>query len=239
MPYISHYRSGTSPAGADVVLLLHYDGNFTDSSQSAHTVTANGSIGRTSSTVKFGSEAVTFDGIDDYLSVADSTDWPVGSLIWSVDFWLYVPTSASLATDNTLVSQWQDSADQRSWWIGLNEDCRLRFFRSSNGTLTNAHFHSFSATGDITRDAWHHIAVWRSPITDEIQGAVNGVRTYTTEFVPAGQTLHDSTANLTHGATGDALALLPSGIVIDELRICKGAIDYADADFTPPTAAYP
>ena len=81
-------------------LLLHCDGaagstTFTDSSDSGHTVTANGSfeLTTTDNEWKFGGAGATADGTSGtWLSVPDSTDWAFGSGNFTLDMWIYPKT---------------------------------------------------------------------------------------------------------------------------------------------------
>ena len=58
-------------------ILLHFDGNFDDSSANdVSTSSVNGGIATQTTTKKFGTHAVQFDGSDDYLEYAGGTDTP-------------------------------------------------------------------------------------------------------------------------------------------------------------------
>ncbi|MCP4123454.1 MAG: LamG domain-containing protein, partial [Bacteroidetes bacterium] len=68
------------------------DSQFTDSSPEAHSITTNGSLHDTNCTGSLGDGSVRFDGQDDYLEIADSPDWSLGSDDFTIDFWAYVPS---------------------------------------------------------------------------------------------------------------------------------------------------
>ena len=82
-----------------------------------------------------------------------------------------------------------------------------------------------------------HIAVWESFTGNAVYAAVNGTSQGNVTS-PGAYTIFDSTVALSIGATADGLAKAPSGIAIDELRICVDTIDYDNSSFTPPTSAY-
>ena len=83
---------GGDPYWANVVLLLHCDGTdgsttFTDSSGSAHTVTATGDAQIDTAEKKFGTGSGLFDGTGDYLTIPNSSDFNFGTDDWTIEFW--------------------------------------------------------------------------------------------------------------------------------------------------------
>ena len=90
----------TDPYWSNGVLLLRGDGadggtTFTDSSSSAKTVTVNGNTNTSATNFKTGNAAMTFDGLGDYLTLADSSDWDFGSGDFTIEFWYRTTTVAS------------------------------------------------------------------------------------------------------------------------------------------------
>ena len=67
---------------ADIKLLIQGNvgtgQNFTDSSLSNHTITANGDVTHSTTQSKFSGSSIYFDS-NDSLSVPDSADWNIGS----------------------------------------------------------------------------------------------------------------------------------------------------------------
>ena len=85
---------------SETKLLIHSDTSsgsttFTDSSNSARTITANGDVVHSANASKFGSTSMYFDGSGDYLSVPDSNDWDFGSGDFTIDFWIKLGTQSS------------------------------------------------------------------------------------------------------------------------------------------------
>ncbi|MFH0834625.1 MAG: LamG-like jellyroll fold domain-containing protein, partial [Patescibacteria group bacterium] len=77
---------------AHTKLLIHSDTTdgsttFEDSSKSGHAITAVGGFYHSTTTQKFGTSAIQFDGVDDYLSVADSDDWNFADQDFTIDLW--------------------------------------------------------------------------------------------------------------------------------------------------------
>ena len=68
---------------------MHMDGNdngttFTD--ECGKTVTAHGDVCTKTAEKKFGTASAYFDGVDDYLSLADSDDWNFSSGDFTIGF---------------------------------------------------------------------------------------------------------------------------------------------------------
>lgn len=227
------FVTNVDASGSASALLLHFDGNFNDSSVAAHVFTASGGAVTSATRAKWGAQAFTASG-SSYITCPDSTLFDFsGGRVWSIDFWVYVPTATTLAVDNALVTSWNGTSNNIAWYVGLDAFNQVRFFHDSDGTPSGVDFRTMSSP--IGRDAWVHVAVWLSPTTGNIYCAVNGaiVGTYVTPGA-----IFNGSASLAVGATADPGAIFPSGLSIDEVRICVDTIDYDAASFTPPTSAY-
>lgn len=223
------FSSPSSPTG-NVVLLQHYDGDFLDYSSFHRTITTNGVPARSTSNQKFGSEC--YEGSSTgWLSAVDDGSFDFEDKVFSVDFWLYVSSSASLATDNVVCGKW--GVSDGSWFINLFGPTEyLNLGRKTGGTFI---FDTIT-TAPIPRDTLIHVAVWRPAVGVGVLTALNGV----IDTTIGGATDFDSTAeNLGIGSVMGGGAALPAGVKVDELRICVDIIDYGFANFTPPTAPYP
>lgn len=219
----------TQAYSGNIVLLVKGDGSVTDASVYGRAMTARNGASTSSSQAKFGSESMTFDGVNDYWDTPDSSDFAFGSRVWSVDFWLYIPASTTLAADNSIVSCWKTGS--YGWWIGLDNASRLRFFESYDGST--GFFTTMSAA--IPDDTWTHCAIWRATtgsavVRAAVDGTIVGSRSL-------GGAIFDSTAKLCIGATDDPAAYTEP-IFVDELRICVDTVDYGLTGFSPPTSAY-
>jgi hypothetical protein len=215
------------PPPSAAALLLHLNTDLTDSGTYARTFTGMTPSG---TRTKFGSGALTFSGTN-YITTPYYAPLAFVSGVFSIDLQLYIPSSTTLATDNCIAAVW-GSVGQLSWYLGLSSIGRLRFFVSTDGTT----FSMYDASpGALARDQWQHIAVWLRPDGTYFNAAIDGV-----VYAVAGQlAIHDAAQPLTIGAVASGAAAMPSGVSIDEFRICIGTIDYDNADFVPPTASYP
>ena len=78
------------PADPYTKLLLHFDNNLTDSSASAHTVTAVGGATTSSYQYEFGGYSAYMNGSGQYFTVPDSADWYFGTGDFTIDTWVRV-----------------------------------------------------------------------------------------------------------------------------------------------------
>ena len=113
--------------------------------------------------------SVYFDGTGDYLEVANSTDFDLGST-WTIKGWIY-PDAINTSIQYNLISN--QGSPNRGFWIGLQygSGWRLRvgIYNSSGGWAEIA-----GTGGSITADAWNYIEVNYASGTCTIK--VNGIQ---------------------------------------------------------------
>ena len=164
-------------------------------------------------TKKYGTGSLSFDGTGDYLKAAFGNNFDFGTGPFTVEFWLYL------------------NATTNQCFLDLRTGSPFLFDYSSNALRYYAN--STVITGSaLSTGQWYHIALTRDSSSNN-RMFVDGTQT--------GSTVSNST-NLT-GTTiayiganyvgGDAL----NGF-IDDLRITKGVARYTTA-FTPPDKAFP
>ncbi len=222
------------PEAVPVALLLPFDGNFTDSSTTANVFTTFNSAVTSATRSRFGGQSFVSNG-SYYVTCPDNAAFAFGTRLWSIDFWIYIPTAASLAADNCIVASWNASADY-AWFVGLSNTGILRFYFSPDGSAGAATYWNATASA-LPRDQWVHIAIWRSFTNNNIASSVNGAAPFSVT-APGAFSLHDPAGALSIGAVPGGAVPLPSGIAVDELRIVVDTIDYDSSSFTPPTSAY-
>jgi hypothetical protein len=219
-------------------LLLHCDGadastTFTDSEITPKTVTANGNAQIDTAQSKFGGASALFDGTGDYLSLANSADWDMGTGDFTIDFWIRRNGSQGVQT-----GIWGPATNAGTGWgvnfgdtgagLGTTNGIVL-FTRTGGGNTVRC-----NSAGVIISDAtWTHIAVVRSGNTATIyydgaavqSASVTGI-TFDSAGTGAviGRRLTDDNAQYFNGW-------------IDEFRVSKGVARWT-ANFTPPTSAY-
>ena len=134
---------------------MHMDGSdggttFTDSSGSAHTITPSGNTHTDTTIKKIGTASAQFDGNGDYLTLADSADWDIGTN-WTAEFWAYNSTSVN---DTYVLNHSTDA--NNLWGIKMNTNCSPRFFIQVSGSNTVL----INGSADATRaNKWTHYAI--------------------------------------------------------------------------------
>ena len=193
-----------------------------DSETTPKTITANGNAQIDTAQKVFGTGSVLFDGTGDYLSLADSDDWNLGSGDFTVELRFRKPTGS----EGNFVTQWGD-AGNRSWGF-VWDAAYIYFIYTTDGTTIASKTISL---GTINNDTWYHMAFVRSGNT--LTYYLNGTSQGTVDLT--GITIYDSISPLWIGAGYGVFATLNGWI--DELRISKGIARWT-ANFTPPTVAY-
>ena len=136
-------------------LLLHCDGandgtTFTDSSPSAHTMTANGDAHTDTAVKKFGTAAMQLDGTGDSVSTPDSTDWDFGDGDWTIEAWIYPDT---LSGEDSIYQQYDSDTNKcQMWRAGSN----ISFHANASGTHRIL---CVTPTDSVTISTWQHVAV--------------------------------------------------------------------------------
>ena len=219
-------------------LLLHGDGadastTILDSEAGTKkTVTAVGNAQIDTAQKQFGTGSILFDGTGDYLSLADSNDWNLGSDDFTVDAWARFAAFPS-NNDATIVAQYGSTDNIRSWSCKLADTSGVKTLRmtvSANGTATSE-FDSTTIT--VSLNTWYHFAFVRDSNT--LRFFVDGTAYGTGDLT--GITFYDTTELLTIGCLNSPSPALFINGWIDEFRISKGIARWT-SNFTPPIVAY-
>ena len=214
------------PNSASVVLLLNLNTDFTDSSNSAKTVTSN-SVTIDSSIKKFGAGSAYFSGSSTYLSVADSNDWNFGTGDFTIEMWV--------KSNNYPFGAYNDTTNAR--WL-LNQRLDASNYIAFNLTKTGATFEVMSSASQLIKlDSttytnildWHHYAIQRSGNVFSIY--IDGISVASTTV---SITMPDISAPLEIGRWSGAGGYFTGWI--DDIRITKGVARYP-AEF--PTVQAP
>jgi len=207
-------------------LLLHCDGandgtTFTDSSPSAHTMTANGDAHTDTTVKKFGTASLQLDG-NDSVSTPDSADFAFGDGDWTVEAWLYADT---VSEGQDMFYQQYDSDNHKfQMWRSGTSIC---FHARSGGTHI---LFANTPSSVISVDTWHHVAVSSSSKTVKI--FIDGVSQSLTVLLganPYSGSMPDVGSVLGIGGNGNEYTQWQG--YLDEVRVSKGIARYT-ADFT-------
>ena len=158
--YVSSIASSTDTS---VKFLITGDGSngsttITDTTAN-HSITRNGNTSWSTSAFKFGTSSIYFDGNDDYLQMADSTDWNYPSTGWTAEMWYkQAGTTGEDGYGNAaLFGQHSGSS---------NGNPRRFVWRHSSGTLFNYASTDtpdgvdvITGVNNIEDGNWHHLAL--------------------------------------------------------------------------------
>ena len=218
---------------ADVKLLIH--GNvgsgqsFTDSSLSNHTITAVGNTTHSTTKTKFSGGSIYFDGVGDYLSVPDSSDWAFGTDDFTIDFWFNPTGFASytgLIVQNPGGSPFGNQDSSNGLFIEVdNSSTTLRLFIRDGSDM----FTEINQTG-IVAGTWNHVAVVRETGANKITMYLNGSSVGSSTW-SGSESYPDYASPMLIGVRNDQDDYF-SGYM-DEVRITKGVALWTQ-DFTPP-----
>ena len=230
--YISDVEeTAADPDFSDVSLLLKMDGSngsttFADDSSGSLTVTANGNAALSTTESKFGGASGYFDGTGDYLQLPydSSLDLGSGSVDWTVECWVRMPSIPSDAMD--IMGASLGGGPQAKWMITMNMG--TDFLHSANRvgftTRSGGADQWINASHTWQVDTWYHIAVVHSSGTTTmyVDGTSVGSIAYNVPAVNSG---------LRVGSDGEGYKYFAG--YMDDVRITKGTARYT-SDFTPP-----
>ena len=221
----------TDPQFASVSLLLHGDGNLTDSSSAARTVTAYGSAAATG-TAKFGSNSLSFSGSSSYLRVAGTSAFALPG-DFTLETWVYfnaAPSSYSGIYGALIMSTYPGA--------GVNPGWQLRINGTSSG-YNNVNIYTgqndLNWSGTFYLNQWHHVAVTRSGST--MRAWIDGVQTGS-DITNSDSMTPTSTNDMWLGRLNLSSYEFQLNGLLDDVRVTKGQCRYTGT-FTPPAAAFP
>ena len=116
---------------------------------------------------KFG-KAMQFDGVNDYVSIADSSNWYFGTKDFTIDFWVRFNSLPSSGNYFTILFQPNTDADTTSStgiWL-YNNTGTYEFEIGSNTNGINNFDEYCISSPNIATNTWYHIAFVRSGVTN-------------------------------------------------------------------------
>lgn len=205
------------PYWANTVLLMHFDGNFTD--VLGHTVsTVNGLANPSATGAKFGSSALF--ATNQYLSTSSGTELNFGTGDFTIEGWFKVPDTTAV---RRLLGVNNGSNNAPGWQIHQNA--------SFWGFFDGVHWIN---VGIPATNTWFHMAIVRhgSSIMTFRDGTLINTTTGVNWNIGYNTTLGIGKVIGDNSNAEDA-----QGVSFDELRITKGVARYI-ASFTAPTKAF-
>ena len=232
----------TDPDFSLVTALFHFDGSngaqnntFLDSSSNGFTVTRNGDTTQGSFSpfsADEGKWSASFDGTDDYLQIADSSDLEIASSEFTMECWFFQHADSGSGSDShTLLSKW-DNDGRKEFILRITENSSnqvLHWLSSSDGSTNDANFYGNTV---ITNNEWHHAAATRD--------SSNTIRLFLDGVLQSSTASQSSTYTGTHefmiGANGTSGIQQYMDGFISNVRFIKGTALYTGSSYTAPTA---
>ena len=211
------------PYFSSVMLLLHGDGSFTDSSSKNTSITLYNSATTSASTYKFGTGSLNYTASTAYGELSNS-NFDFGTNDWTIEMWWYHP--ASIPAYGVIF----DVDSSSKFFVGFSPSTSgLRLYHSSGIDYNPSH--SMSAGN------WYHLAWVRNGGTVTIYQGGSSIGSVSCTGYNFSPTSGYNYAYLnTYGLNGRPW--YQAGSYVDDFRITKGVARYT-SNFTPPTAAFP
>ena len=222
-----------------VTQLYQFDGTngaqnntLLDSSPESHTVTRNADIVQGTFSPFSSDEgkwSVSFDGTDDYLQIANSSDFNLGSGDFTLEAYVFQTSDASTASNShNIFNKWNNTSSAKSYAFRITSSSgqKLQFFWSTDGNNNNY----ITSNDSLTSNQWHHVAVVNNggTITLYIDGTAQS-------STGTAGTLYSASVNLNIGRTdADSGSQYFDGF-ISNARLVKGTAVYT-SNFTPSTS---
>ena len=211
------------PLRSSTSLLLRGNGtngstSFTDESPNGLTVTVGGNAQISTSAKKYGTGSISFDGTGDYLAIAPSSTFTMGTGDFTFEMWAYQLT----AKDCTYFEIRDDAGGTNA--IGIGARAANTIFAWINGSFV------LTSSSTISLNTWNHIACTRIGATVTLY--CNGVS--------FGTVTNSTNISCTNASVAGPIDLRDTSSswkfngYIDDLRITKGYARYT-SNFTPPT----
>jgi len=224
-----YYPVSTSdPYYANVVLLLHFDSNYTDSSlYNATMLLGSAPPAIAYRYYKFGGGSMALTGVaNNYIYTPTAQQYALLSNNFTIEFWIYVSSASSNPgiMGNYFSGTYSNSGGNWVFWITTtNTVLNFQAFSSSVTLSTN-----------LTLSTWQYVAVVRNGSFFTMY--LNGVNVSTnTNTAAITSTLTDSIYVGDYAQT----SLVSISGYLDDVRVTNGIARYT-SNFTPPIApAYP
>jgi len=171
---------------------------------------------------KYG-QGLKFNGVSNYAMALDSNEFSqTGS--FSVEAWVKVASIGSTGSFQTVLSKWDETTDQRTFRLIINNDTNNRAFPqfqiSTDGTAAN--IKTVVGQTQILPNQWYLLQGYYNASSGTIYIYINGVREGATASV--GGALADTTSNFYLATTKTGASTYASFLngVVDDVRLITG-----------------
>jgi hypothetical protein len=173
--------------------------------------------------VKTGKNSIYFDGNYDKLYHLDIEDFEFGAGDFTFDMWFNTSTLVGAGTNDYIAGKWQPTGGQREYGFILDENEKVVFYYSTNGTAIT----TMLSINAISINTWYHIAAVKSGTN--IYLFVNGILQETDTGISS---IFDGNASIQFGGWENITTDCMNGYLSD-IRLTKGKALWT-SNFTPP-----
>lgn len=217
------------PHYSNVSLLLHGDGNLTDSSGTPKTVTAAGSAASSATQSKFGGGSLASLASGDTFTVPDSAAFDFAGGDFTVECWVY-PVSGNSGFRG-IFGKRASAAVQGPLTVYIDPDGILNVLAAT--ASSGGYAASLTASTSPQLNVWSHVAIVRSGSSLAVY--VNGASVASSTALGSSSLVANSAAFAVGSTVSDASVGSYWGGYLDEVRVTKGVA----RTITVPAAAYP
>ncbi|GEM_PF-4105317 len=221
----------SDPYWGSVLLLLGFDGAFTDRSRYGRVATVTSPVVTSTADPKFGSASGNFTG--GYLQYPTSTDWDFGTDSFTIETWAKF-NSASVGYRVYMAGNDGPAGGSHSFALSKTTSNRIGI----GGYLTAGSYSLISASS-VVPDVWYHIVFQRSgqDFWLHVDGLLEASTTSDLALLVPAYKLGVGITGQYVGTYGGAFGTRMMG-ELDEFRITRGVARYP-SEFAVPTAAFP
>jgi hypothetical protein len=180
----------------------------------------------TQSLSKFGDGCLSFDGTDDYVTLADSSDWDFGSGDFTIDTWVRFN---SIAGHAMFYTQYENANNYTTFF--WQNDNNLYFYQYAS----SAYVVQFHCSWTPVINTWYHVSVVRNGNTWYLF-ADGDSKSLTLDAGSYSATLTNLAGLIYIGQNGAGINYFNG--YLDEFRVSKGIARWTSG-FTPSTSEYP
>ena len=192
---------------------LKMDLNFNDSSGNSHTANSYGGATRTVNS-KTGSEALSLDGVDDYLEIAHAVDLDPQTN-WTLSAWIY---RSSIGTQDGIIEKFDGLAGTGGFAMRVTSGNKL-YGKIFDGTSVAANL-SCEGTTNLVANTWYFVSVVFDDSNRTIKCLVNG---QSEDSKNSGVSPKPSVSSIKIGQLGDGTGQFFGGR-IDDVSVWSAAL---------------
>tara|TARA_Y100001938_G_scaffold116570_1_gene160567 strand:+ start:412 stop:2433 length:2022 start_codon:yes stop_codon:yes gene_type:complete len=194
--------------------------NFIDRSSSARAITVTGNVNHSVTQAKFNDSSIYFDGTNDSLDIADSSDFDFGTGNFTFEFWCYKTGSGKMAIFETR----PNGGNDHGFNLEFNASDKFEWYDASiSGTLPRD-------PSAISLNTWTHYACVRNGTTFTMYK--NGTSVGTPLTSDSSSQASDGTPTIGESSAGDN----DFQGYLDEIRLSSTA--RYTGNFTAPTSPF-